>query len=216
MRRFQTPRMAALLVALALVLAACAGADETEPTATDTAADIPTEPLAPATEPLTTDTETEPLTTDTETEPTGTETGAASDMDQDILGFAQENADFSQLMAAIEAAGLEEVLSDVGPLTVFAPTNEAFDSVDQETLSELMADPTQLGDILQHHVVEGEILESDLTDGATLDTLSGDQLNVTVDGDTIMVDGATVTTPATQAANGVLYGIDQVLMPPGS
>ena len=238
MRPDRTPRLLMTLAVIALAAAGCGDAEEIEPTATDS-------PTAEVTAPVATDTETEPVATDTETEPvatdtepesvttetatdaigaeteaepavTDTEPGAAEGADEDILGMASEIPDFSQLNQAIEAAGLQDALTDVGPITVFAPTNEAFSTVDQDTLSSLLADPSQLDDILQYHIVEGELLESDLTDGTTLDTLAGESLDVSVDGDTIMVDGATVTTGPAQAANGVLYGIDEILMPPGA
>lgn len=236
MQRQRPRRLFYASAVLALTLAACGGADETEPTATDTeplgATETITEPLGGTdteTEPLGgTDTETEPLggtetepLGGTETEPLGdpgteTEIGGAAGVEQDILGMAAGNPEFSMLTQAIEAAGLQDALSDVGPITVFAPTDEAFSSVDQSMLTELMADPTQLGDILQYHIVEGEVLPADLTDGATLDTLAGETLDVSVDGGTTMVGDATVTGEPVQASNGVIYGIDQVLMPAGA
>ena len=226
-----------LLLAVLALLAACSGAEDTEPTATDTAPEAV--PTTTATEPLTTSTETEPLPTDTEeaatgtepaiagtgteaptagtgTEPTApdTESGAAGEF-PDIMGMAAQRPEFRQLTETLEAAGLQDVLSDVGPITVFAPTDEAFSSLDQSTLTDVLADPSQLDELLQGHVVDGELLASDLTDDTTLDTLAGTSLTVSVDGDTIRIGDATVTSGPFRTTNGVLYGIDSVLLPAG-
>jgi len=144
---------------------------------------------------------------------TGDDTSSTGD---NLVDVAAENPQLSQLVQALEAAGLTSALEDAGPLTVFAPNNEAFASLDQSDLTELLTDPQQLGDILRYHVVEGAVPSSDMEDGQTLTTLEGGDLTVSVDGSTISVDGAEVVQPDIQAGNGVIHVISGVIRPPSS
>jgi uncharacterized surface protein with fasciclin (FAS1) repeats len=127
---------------------------------------------------------------------------------------------FTTLVAALEATGLDEALSEDGPFTVFAPTNEAFDNLPEGLLDELLADTEALTEVLTYHVVAGELLAADVIalDGQTLEMLNG--LGVTidvVDGDVILNLGkdaeATVIATDVLCSNGVIHVIDAVLNP---
>ncbi|HSK90686.1 MAG TPA: fasciclin domain-containing protein [Euzebyales bacterium] len=201
----RTVRLLGLLFATLLVISACTTAEEAGQEPTEDAAPVITEP---AVEPSPPTTETEPSVDVTETE-----TEAATSTSGSILDLAAENPELSQLVAAIEAAGLTDALEQAGPITVFAPNNDAFASLNQSDLTALLADPSSLGDILQYHVVEGSYTSSDLSDGDTLTTLQGDDLTVSVDGGTVMVSGAEVVQPDLEAGNGVIHVIDGVLQP---
>ncbi len=201
----RTVRLLSLLAAMLLLLAACSSAEETGDAATEAVAAPSSEAVS---EPAVAE-PSEPVATDGAD--TGTDTTAS---DQTILEIAQENPQLSQLVAALEAAGLTDALQQAGPLTVFAPNDEAFGKLNQSDLTALLADPTQLGDILQYHVVEGSFPSSDLTDGESLTTLQGSDLPVTIDGSTVMVGDATVVQADIQAGNGVIHVIDTVLQPP--
>jgi uncharacterized surface protein with fasciclin (FAS1) repeats len=202
----RTVRLVSLLVAALLLLAACSSAQEAgeEATQTEAAAPVVSEPPAVETEALS-----EPATSP------GTETEASgSGSDQSILEIASENPQLAQLVAALEAAGLTDELERAGPITLFAPNNEAFAALDQADLQALLADPSSLGDILQYHVVEGSYPASELSDGQTLTTLQGSDLTVSMQGGTVTVGDAEVVQPdAAEASNGVIHIIDGVLQP---
>ena len=131
----------------------------------------------------------------------------------DIVDTAVDAGNFTTLVAAVEAAGLVETLKGEGPFTVFAPTDEAFAALPEGTVEGLLADPEALADILTYHVVPGQVMAADLTDGMTAATVQGADVTFTV-GDTVMVNDATVTTPDIMATNGVIHVIDAVIMPP--
>ncbi|QEC69572.1 fasciclin domain-containing protein [Panacibacter ginsenosidivorans] len=141
-----------------------------------------------------------------------------------IVETAVANPDFSYLVAAVLRASegttdVAGVLSGTDPLTVFAPTNQAFINAGFATIADIQAaDPDVLTSILTYHVVNGRVFSSDLTDGATPSTLNGG--TVTIDlGATATVKGNTNTTASNIVAtdivttNGVIHVIDQVLLP---
>ncbi len=136
-----------------------------------------------------------------------------------IVDVAVAADDFNTLVAAVEAAGLVEALSGEDELTVFAPTDEAFEAALEAlglTAEELLADTETLTSILTYHVVAGEVLAADVVelDGESVETLNGATIDITVDGDTVMVNDATVVTVDVDASNGVIHVIDTVLVPP--
>ena len=136
---------------------------------------------------------------------------------KDIVDTAVEAGSFTTLVSAVQAAGLEETLRGEGPYTVFAPTDDAFAAVPQETLDALLADPqeTALTDVLTYHVVPGKVMSTDLSDGMMVETVNGASLEITVNDDgTVMVGDATVVTADIETANGVIHVIDTVLVPP--
>ena len=135
-----------------------------------------------------------------------------------IVEVASATEGFSTLVAAVEAAGLVETLSGEGPFTVFAPTDDAFAAALEAlgiTAEELLADTETLTAILTYHVVAGNVPSSDVVtlDGQTVATVNGAEVLITVDGDTVMVDEATVTAVDVAASNGVIHVIDAVLLP---
>ncbi|MDH5291604.1 MAG: fasciclin domain-containing protein [Acidimicrobiia bacterium] len=135
-----------------------------------------------------------------------------------IVDVATEAGDFTTLLAAAQAAGLVETLSGPGPLTVFAPTDEAFAAALQDlglTADELLADKATLTSILTYHVVDGEVLSTDLTDGMKAPTVNGAELTIDLS-DGVKVNDATVTTPDVMASNGVIHIVDGVLLPPAA
>ncbi len=141
----------------------------------------------------------------------------AQDQPGTIVETAQGAEDFSTLVSAVESAGLVETLSGEGPFTVFAPTNAAFDALPEGTLDELTMEENseQLTSILTYHVVPSAAMAADLSDGQELETVNGETLTVSIDGDTVMIGDATVTQADIEASNGVIHAIDTVLMPSG-
>ena len=113
---------------------------------------------------------------------------------------------------AINAAGLANILNGPGPFTVFAPTDEAFAALGPELLNRLLADEERLNDLLRYHVLQGRYTASDLTGLDTVTTLEGSDLQVETD-DGLRLDEATVVQPDLEADNGVVHGLDQVMLP---
>uniref|UniRef100_A0A7S1P7J5 FAS1 domain-containing protein n=2 Tax=Vitrella brassicaformis TaxID=1169539 RepID=A0A7S1P7J5_9ALVE len=142
-----------------------------------------------------------------------------------IVEVAQDTPELSTLVAALEAAGLVETLQGEGPFTVFAPTNDAFDALPEGVLEDLLKPENKdtLTEILTYHVVSGAVKASDLEDGQDVETVQGEDVQVTVRDDegkskhprrTIMVNQATVVLEDVMASNGVVHVIDAVLLPP--
>jgi uncharacterized surface protein with fasciclin (FAS1) repeats len=140
-------------------------------------------------------------------------TGALADNhSMDIVDTAVDAGNFTTLVAAVEAAGLVETLKGDGPFTVFAPTDDAFAALPEGTVEGLLEDTEALTAILTYHVVPGEVMSGDLSDGMMAETVNGAEVSIGV-GDAVTVDGATVTTADIEASNGVIHVIDQVILP---
>ncbi|MDY7101034.1 MAG: fasciclin domain-containing protein [Actinomycetota bacterium] len=145
----------------------------------------------------------------------------ADDMGDDVLAVAEAEGDLTVFLAATEAAGTMENFHGEGPFTIFAPSDAAFEAyladagMDQAAL---LAESAMLQGILDHHVVsamdDAEMVMG--MDGQSFTTLAGTELDVTVDGDTVMVGDATIERYDLTASNGVIHVIDTVLTPPES
>lgn len=132
----------------------------------------------------------------------------------DIVGTALNGPTFSQLAGMVVDAGLVEALRG-GPFTVFAPTNDAFDKLPLDVLYSVQDDEALLTTVLTYHVVEGEILAAELQEGE-LQTLAGIALQITRDGDQVLVNGNPVMAADVQATNGVIHVMGDVLVPPSN
>lgn len=126
--------------------------------------------------------------------------------------------EFDTAVKALQTAGLDKVLAEGGPYTIFVPTDQAFAALAPEALDQLMADPQALANTLKYHVVEGGMTYDDLVAAGTVATLQGESLTITAsedDGVTFGVNGATVEAFDYPSLDGThIYFIDdQVLMP---
>ncbi|MFO7680258.1 MAG: fasciclin domain-containing protein [Chloroflexota bacterium] len=132
-----------------------------------------------------------------------------------IAEIAVNDGNFNTLVTALGAAGLVETLSGEGEFTVFAPTDDAFAALPAGTIDALLADPQgDLTNILLYHVVDGILMAEDVVAADTLSTLFGQDITVTVDGDTVLLnDTVKITVTDIQASNGVIHVIDAVLIP---
>jgi transforming growth factor-beta-induced protein len=198
-----TRRLLAPVFALALMAAACADDDDTAAEDTTT--------TAPATDPG--------AGTDDDAMDEGMDDGAAAQAEGDIVDVAAGAGQFDTLVAAVQAAGLEDTLRGAGPYTVFAPTDQAFqEALDALglTAEELLADTETLTAILTYHVVPGEVPAAEVVelDGAEVGTVNGANVTITVDGEMVMVNEAMVVQTDVMASNGVIHVIDSVLLPP--
>ena len=142
--------------------------------------------------------------------------GAQDNSSKNIVEIAQGNPDFSTLVTAVSAAGLAETLSGPGPYTVFAPTNAAFAALPAGTVDTLLKDPKgDLTNILKLHVLSGAVdsKAAIAAAGGTVDTLGG-PVKISLNGDKLVVGGATVVTADIKASNGVIHVIDAVITKP--
>ena len=131
-----------------------------------------------------------------------------------IVEIAVSDGRFETLVAALEAAGLVETLAGEGPFTVFAPTDDAFAALPAGTVEALLGDIPALTDVLLYHVVAGDVKAADVVALDAAETLQGEFVTVTVDGDTVRINNATVVIADIAASNGTIHVIDAVLLPP--
>jgi uncharacterized surface protein with fasciclin (FAS1) repeats len=136
-----------------------------------------------------------------------------------IYETARAAGTFNTLLAAVDAAGLDGALKGPGPLTVFAPTDDAFDKLPEGTVEALLGDIPLLTRILQYHVAEGEVDSTQVIalDGSYAQTIGNELVWITVeDGDVVLntdSDKAIVEVVDIQASNGIIHVIDTVLVP---
>ena len=133
-------------------------------------------------------------------------------MPHNIVETAREAGTFQTLLTAVDAAGLGETLADGGPFTVFAPTDDAFAALPQETVQGLLEDPPALVRVLTYHVVPGRITSAQITHDGEQKTVEGGVLTIAVNGG-VTVNDATVIQADVEAENGVIHVIDRVLIP---
>ena len=131
-----------------------------------------------------------------------------------IVEVATGAGNFGPLVAAVGAADLAETLSGPGPFTVFAPTDEAFAALPAGILDALLLPKNKavLAKILTYHVVSGTVMAADVTDGDVA-TVEGQNVKLSTMGG-VTVNGATVIAADVMASNGVIHGIDAVILPP--
>ena len=193
-------RILSAVLALSLVATAC-GDDADE--ATEAPAQAPSE-----TEASESDSSPESGTVEEMVEAPGT-----------VVEVAVASGAFPTLVAAVQAAGLVDVLSGEGPFTVFAPTEEAFAAALGAlglSAEDLLADTELLTAVLTYHVLPvaapAEVVVT--LDGQSIATVGGSEVAISVDDGTVMVNDATVVTADIGASNGVIHVIDTVLLPP--
>jgi len=138
--------------------------------------------------------------------------------DPNILQVAIGSKDHTTLVAAVQAAQIEHILANAGPLTVFAPINAAFDALPAGTVEDLLKpeNKAKLATILSRHAAPGSYdldgLKKEAKKGRKLYMATGDYLEVTVEGEDVFVSGAKViaTIPT---SNGIINVVDKVILP---
>jgi uncharacterized surface protein with fasciclin (FAS1) repeats len=197
MKALRRTAIAVVTAATALTLVACSSSSEetataeTSVAASEAPAEETTEEMAEETEEMT------------------EEAGAGT-----IVDVASNTDGFSTLVAAVTAADLAETLSGEGPFTVFAPTDDAFAALPEGVLDALLLPENKdvLAKILTYHVVAGQVMAADVTDG-DVPTVEGQTIALsTADG--VSVNGAKVIQADVVADNGVIHVIDAVILPP--
>ena len=144
--------------------------------------------------------------------------GQASTLDdvsqKNILQIAIGSADHSTLVAAVQAAQIEDVLSNNGPITVFAPNNAAFGALPAGTVENLVKPENKatLANILKNHAAPGTYKGKLLKNGRKIYMASGNYIEIKVEGDNIFIGDAKII-GTIDASNGVIHVIDKVLVP---
>jgi len=210
--------LAAAILAVPLVLAACSGSSTSESSA-------PAETMMASEAPMTSEA---PMMSESpmDTSMTGAEfgpgcaavpadgAGSFAGMAQDpVATAASNNPALSTLVSAVTAANLGDSLNSADGITVLAPVNDAFAAMDKATLDKAMGDPTGLlTTVLTYHVIPGRLAPDQLA--GTHETLQGGTVEVTGSGEDFTVNGsAKVVCGNVQTANATVYLIDGVLLP---
>lgn len=131
-----------------------------------------------------------------------------------VLHVAINSKDHSTLVLAVQAAELENSLVNAGPLTVFAPTNEAFDELPPNTVSSLLERENidKLAFILKHHVTPGNYSKDFIKKFKKLGQASNENVPVEVKGDDVYIGGAKIIA-SVKASNGTVHIVDKVILP---
>jgi uncharacterized surface protein with fasciclin (FAS1) repeats len=133
----------------------------------------------------------------------------------DVVKVAAGSKDHTTLVAAIQAAGLVDALSNAGPFTVFAPTNAAFDKLPAGTVENLLKPEnlSQLKVILQHHVTTSALDLDFFEDGQLVGMVDGTRETFTRKGNEAFLGSAKIV-GSVRASNGWVHVVDVVLVPP--
>ncbi|BFM08121.1 fasciclin domain-containing protein [Halioxenophilus aromaticivorans] len=134
-----------------------------------------------------------------------------------VVDAAVAEDDLTTLVTALEATGLDQVLADSeSEFTVFAPTDGAFALLGEDTINALLSDTDTLASILTYHVLGEEVSSQQAIDsaGSTTATVNGELIALSLDGDELLVNTATVIRTDIRAKNGVIHVLDAVLIPP--
>jgi uncharacterized surface protein with fasciclin (FAS1) repeats len=147
--------------------------------------------------------------------------GGGAKQEGNIVQELSGSDNFSTLVALVGAAGLGDALSGDTELTVFAPTNKAFERLAQdnpELFAAVLADPSLLTSVLLYHVAAGEVDAATIVGLSSVETLLGADVAVSIKNGSVRLnadaENAKVYAADIQATNGVIHGITQVLIPP--
>ena len=134
---------------------------------------------------------------------------------KNILETAAAKGSFKTFGKAIERAGMSDTLRGVGPFTVFAPTDAAFDKLPAGKLETLFKpeNKEELVSLLNYHVVNGRKSMADVGKWEAARTINGQSAPIKMTDDKVSIDGALVTSADIASSNGVIHGIDKVNVP---
>ena len=135
---------------------------------------------------------------------------------KNLVDTAAANGSFKTFGKAIERAGMSDILRGVGPFTVFAPTDAAFEA-DPDELARLRGlGPDELADFLAYYIGEGAFSTDDMP--SSVPSIHGDPLEITGTPPDLLVDGVAIsqTLRDIRASNGVIQGLDAIFQPPSA
>lgn len=131
-----------------------------------------------------------------------------------LLDLLKFDGRFTILLAALDATGLDEAVATSPALTIFAPTDDAFNALPEGTISALLNDLPTLTNILLYHVLGQKVDAVQLLKAGHAETLQGDNVSIKFDHWKILVNEATLISPNVNGPNGYLHIIDSALLPP--
>ena len=131
-----------------------------------------------------------------------------------VVAVAEQAGNFTTLLSAIKAVGLDKELAGAGPFTVFAPTDDAFAALPAGALDALLADPEALKNVLLYHVVLDELTAEQLAAAGVEASAQGSLLVFATHGDQVNVNSTPIVQADVEASNGLIHVIDSVLLPP--
>ncbi len=137
-----------------------------------------------------------------------------SDSQQDIVKVASGSKDHTTLVAAIKAAEYVDVLSNAGPFTVFAPTNDAFNKLPEGTVETLVKpeNKDKLRDILEYHVAVAVYKTDMLKDGQIINMANLGNVKISIKDGEIYINETAKIIGTVPASNGIIHVIDNVLL----
>lgn len=155
-------------------------------------------------------------TTEAATSAGGQEAVKDDESAKDVVKVAVGSKDHTTLVAALKQAELVTSLSNAGPFTVFAPTNDAFNKLPAGTVDGLMKDDKKadLQNVLQYHVTVSALKAENFSDGQSLGMVNGDNVTVSVKDGKVTLNGNAHIIASIPASNGMIHVIDAVLLPP--
>jgi uncharacterized surface protein with fasciclin (FAS1) repeats len=129
-----------------------------------------------------------------------------------LYELISEREDLSSFHTFVDAAGLKPTLTRSHALTIFAPSNAAFNQVSSATRNGLLKDKTALKNVIQYHLMEGKVRGKDLKTNATPLMKNGKNLCIFISDGTVRINGAYIVKDNIEASNGLIHIIDQVLI----
>ena len=132
----------------------------------------------------------------------------------DLVETANHTGNFRIFLQGLEAAGLNDTLKETGPYTILAPVDDAFIKMPQTKLHDLFKTENRdsLRSLLSNHIIAGDLPSRELKRHDDIRSMNGEELRIESRVG-LWVNEAQVVTPDLKASNGVLHGIDTVLMP---
>lgn len=131
-----------------------------------------------------------------------------------LLDTLTHDGRFDTFVSALQASNLSETLSETGPFTVFAPTEDGFAGLPDNMVDQMMSDLPRLMRLITYHIVPGQLTLEALAAHEHLETVEGGPVQVQRLDGKVFVNDALIIDPDERADNGVIHAVDAVLLPP--
>lgn len=139
--------------------------------------------------------------------------GQQKPIGRDVIELVKKEKDLSTLVKAVEAADLGAALVDAQSITIFAPTNEAFEAIPEAQLNALLQDKEALKKVLLGHAVGAKLYKNTIMSVTGLRMLDGSTTEISMQDDAWRIEDAVMESKSLKGANGIVYKIDKVLLP---